>query len=276
MPDRNDEHTYSSSTDARFANSLEYAAGESLTSVIFDDHVTHISAYAFYGNGSLHTAKLPTELTSLGWASFYRTGIEALTLPAGVTEIPGWCFAGCANLTELVIPNTVMDIGEKAFADCASVQKVTLPIEQDRTGVFNGCTAVTEIHYTAQSDGVMPDRNDEHTYSSSTDARFGNSLEYAARDALRKITLDEGVTHIGAYAFYGTRMLSSIRIPASVRSVGARAFAESGLEEVSFAGDAPVFDGQVFPGREINVRYNSNHSGWDPDLMAGLGEGICL
>ena len=69
-----------------------------------------------------------------------------------------------------------------------------------------------------------------------SNARFNAVPDYAfdGMSRVSSVVLPEGVGSIGNYAFRGTQLLD-IHIPASVKSIGERAFYEIRIEEVSFA-----------------------------------------
>ncbi len=66
---------------------------------------------------------------------------------------------------------------------------------------------------TISGTGAMKD------YSSASDAPW-----YSQRASVKKVVIDEGVTTIGNYAFYGCRGLTSVEIPDSVTTIGNYAF----------------------------------------------------
>ena len=55
-------------------------------------------------------------------------------------------------------------------------------------------------------------------------------------DKTEKITLPDSVTEIGRLAFYGTKALREIRLPAGLQTIGISAFRESGIEEIELPG----------------------------------------
>ena len=48
-----------------------------------------------------------------------------ITIPDGVTEIPGYAFFYCSSLKKITIPDSVTSIGRCAFQDCTSLTSVT-------------------------------------------------------------------------------------------------------------------------------------------------------
>jgi hypothetical protein len=72
-----------------------------------------------------------------------------------------------------------------------------------------------------------------------------------------------GVTNIGASAFYFCSGLTSVTIPSSVRSIGSDAFEDCGsLTGVYFQGNAPSADGTVFYSDPGTVYYLPGTTGW--------------
>lgn len=88
---------------------------EFLTLVQIGENVTEIDDYAFESCSRLSSITLPQNLLSIGDCAFARTNIEAIVIPAGVSDIGGVnstpAFGGRA---------------EGAFVDCANLKRVTL------------------------------------------------------------------------------------------------------------------------------------------------------
>ena len=178
-------------------------------------------------------------------AFYYQSNINAVTLPATVTEIGKYAFAGCSMLTSITLPATVTTVGEGAFSrcsllasatfaegstvekiadklffDCPALQTVTLPatVTSIGTGAFHGCAALSAIS--------IPD-----SVTAISDQAFQNCA------ALASVTLADtsGLVKIGSFAFAGCKLLESFTVTAKVKEIGQYAFSGcAALNSVSF------------------------------------------
>ena len=96
-----------------------------IKSVVIEDGVTRIGAYAFYACTSLTEVIIPNSVKSIGTHAFFS----------------------CMALTKIVIPNSVTCIGKSAFQDCSSLVEVNIPdgIETIENSVFSGCISLAHI-----------------------------------------------------------------------------------------------------------------------------------
>lgn len=197
------------------------------------------------------------EWTDAPWSG---PGVKSVVAEAGVTTVGDYAFYDCTGLTDITLPEGVTTIGNGAFYDCGSLRSVNLPASLQAIGdyAFEGCTALTDIYYFGSAElwnavskpgAEIPasatvhfvmggpcgvnlrwtlDENGLLTVSG-TGAMY--DYEYEARpgwyDSLGLITaleLGEGITHIGDKAFESCYRLTSVTLPASVKSIGRGAF----------------------------------------------------
>ena len=156
-------------------------------------------------------------VTSIGADAFKNCrGLTSITIPSSVTSIDSSAFSYCIGLTSVTIPDSVISIGERAFYDCSSLASITIPDSVTRidTYAFSGCTGLK----TAGPIGSGYDY--EFGWKTSIPANA-----FYACHSLTNITIPEGVTSIGDFAFRWDSGLTSITIPDSVKSMGLSAFA---------------------------------------------------
>ena len=81
----------------------------------------------------------------------------------------------------------------------------------------------------------------------------------------RTITIKEGITSVGANAFYGIFRLSgtmSVSFPSTLLSINSGAFGDTDIRTITFMGDAPDISSDAFEGVTANVYYTPNAS-WE-------------
>ena len=224
-----------------------------IKSVTIPDSVTTIGECAFCGCTGLTSVTISenSNLTTIGeWAFENCTGLTSITIPDSVTTIGdkafsdcdgltsvtisensnlttiGECaFHGCTGLTTVTIPDSVESIGHAAFSDCTALKELYVPASVKYAEYcFNGCSSLEKVIIT-KGTGIMPDYYNSYSYSP----------WYA--DNCSTVIIEDGVTNIGSYAFYGCTALTNITIPSSVINVGYDAFNCDNLNNVYYTGN---------------------------------------
>lgn len=185
--------------------------------------VTSFGNGAFFGCAALSEANLSAAV-SIGDLAFAKTGLTEVTFGANLETIGACAFANAdkvptsgkpvksgtnVQLSAFNIPASVKTIGMGAFAWVGSLETLT----------FGGRTAGTDGEYKAVS--------------------IGNYAFYCC--GLTSLTLTDGVTAIGNYAFAndsatnGGNSFNSVSVPKTVASIGTNAFQYvSALTSVTF------------------------------------------
>ena len=100
---------------------------------------------------------------------------------------------------------------------------------------------------------------------------------YPARDSILRVSIGDGVSSIGSYAFWGCYNLETVMIPSSVDSIGSYAFSNcSSLTEMSFLGNAPSFGVNCF--YDVNkltvyLSYDDDNT-WTDEVMQDYGGSV--
>ena len=216
-----------------FNTSPWYQLREKIESVVIEDGVLSIGAFAFYNFSALTTITIAKTVTCIGSDSFYNcTSLKEITIPNSVTSIGDGAFNGCSNLTDIVMPNSVTNIGRSAFSGCTGLTNVSIPNSVTSIGsyVFSGCINLTSVN--------LPNNV--------------NSLSYGVFSGCSKLTsisIPNSITEIGEKAFYGCSSLASIEIPNSVTSIGVSAFWECiSLTSISIPNSVICIGSSAFSG----------------------------
>lgn len=155
------------------------------------------------GNGEMgdYTADAPAP-----WAE-YAKKVTSIHIYEGVTAIGDNAFAGFKELKYVFIDKGLRKVGLGAFDASTAPERVY--IEDVETWIG--------IDYEGEGAPVL----------------CLTSFLYMGNDVLKYLTIPEGVTEIGAYAFYNNRMLLTVRLPESLEKIEEYAFyGAKAIEEV--------------------------------------------
>lgn len=197
-----------------------FASSSNLMSVTIPGSVTNIGWLAFNNCASLTNitvASANPNYSSIDGVLFNKPQTILLRFPQGrggsyaipstVTDIEGWAFERCANLTSVTIPDGATYIGWAAFASCVNLANVTIPnsVTHLENQAFSSCINLTTV--------VIPDG-----VTSIGGYAFDDCI------SLANVTFGNSVASIGESAFHGCLSLTNVAIPDSVTSIGSFAF----------------------------------------------------
>ncbi len=245
-----------------------------VTSVTIGKNVTTIDNNAFYGCVKVASLKInSTALTTIGEGAFYDcTPLASLSIPETVSVIGANAFAGCKKITSVTIPGSVTTIGkgafygceslkdvkilsgvqiidERAFAACIALQSLTLPegITSINKEAFNGCVALSTVNGNSASLDLPESVTTigESAFSSCNSLKgvtitgnIANIAKYAFKSCIGltdvNITGKADPAVIADEAFAATSMLTGLTL-VNVKSIGTRAFYQSGLTKVTLS-----------------------------------------
>lgn len=188
--------------------------------------------------------------------------IKNLIIPDTVTSIGQYTFYGCNRITSLSIGNNVTSIGKYAFSDCNSLTSITIPNSVtliDSCAFFN-CNKLTGVYIS----DIAAWCNIKFSYAS-------NPLYYAHNfylngNLVTDLTIPEGVTSIGSYAFISCNSFTSVTIPDGVTSLNEYVFEDcSNLASVTIPSSITSIGFYAFNGcNNLNtVYYNGTEDNWD-------------
>lgn len=159
--------------------------------------VTAIADHGFVESAA-ESIVLPASITTLGMFAFAGcSGLTSIALPASVTSIGEWAFGGCSSLPSITIPASITYIGDRVFYDCVNLPSITIPASVTYIGdyAFRDCANLRTV--TFAGDSQLKTIDFEAFYNCSS---------------LTEITIPENVTTIGYCAFSGCGGLKSISV----------------------------------------------------------------
>ena len=179
-----------------------------------------------------------------------------------VTEIGEFAFSGLTQLKSLTIPNSVKRIQSAALYGCSCLTDLTIPFvgySADATEAsastlfgfifgpyaFEGATLVTQYYSAENSAEYYLPASLRNVTVTGGNILYGSFYNCSM---LTSIKIPDTVTSIGDYDFYGCSGLTSIEIPSSVTSISDGAFCKcSSLTLIYYTGDVAGWCGLSGP-----------------------------
>lgn len=237
-------------------------SGTNLNSIDIPANVTDIGGYAFSSSKKkLTSVTLHEGLKNIGEGAFTATALKSVDIPNSVTTIGDYAFRYCDSLKTVTIGSGVESIGKDAFYQCTGVTDVysyadptKLTWNEDSfddfkagkvtrfhvhdasawssfsnivrvtiTGDLLSNTAPNQVLWsyaagtlTISGKGEMVDYDLINTLTSRPWHSFLNNIQ--------RISVENGVTHIGDFAFQSCSNATTASITGSVESIGQGAF----------------------------------------------------
>ncbi len=244
-----------------------YETRENISSVKIEEGVTSIGRDAFFDCRNLVSATIPASVTTIRPEAFRDSGIRNITfaensqlktleeaafnncisllsiyLPASVTSIRNGAFFNCRGLAITCMANTPPTVaGEYTFYNVDKSIPIHVPassVEAYRAAYGWGqFTNILPVIASGPCGNNLTWRltNDGELTIEGIGAMTSTPWSIYSEQVLT-VTIGEGVTNIGEWAFGYYPNLTSITIPASVTTIGGSAFREcSSLASVTIA-----------------------------------------
>ena len=249
-----------------------YSFNTSITSVVVNEGVTSIGAYAFESCTNLEEISLPSSLTRIGEAAFfYCLSLADITIPKNVASIEDVAFVYCNSLNRISVDSRNSYYCNDAYGvlyNKAKTKLITVPaklsgkymipntVETIAARAFLGCGELTEIN--------IPNTINEIGF-----------LTFGECKGLTQIVIPESVKKIGKNAFSNCTGLTMVNIPKNVTEMGDSVFFNcTNLETVVFRGNCPNFGTDTFYNMVGTVYYPEGNNTWASNMLQQYGGNI--
>ncbi len=234
---------------------LKYPAGKPSASYIIPDNTASISDFAFEGSTHLTSVTIPNSVTDIRSYAFRNCeNLASLTIPNSVTRIGGYAFLYCTSLTSVICKAiTPPTIASTAFYGVDISIPLYVPAQSvaayQAADVWKEFGNILAIEDTPEpciiASGTCGAQGDNLTWTLSCDSVLTISGTGAMDDyysyesipwyeyiytanSIKSVIIQEGVTHIGQYAFRNCHLLASVSLANSLTSIGSGAFSYCG------------------------------------------------
>lgn len=227
-----------------------YPAGKTENSYVIPNYVTRILAHSFDSCSYLNHIIIPNSVTEIRWSAFENCdNLQSIVIPEGVTRLEEGTFWSCVNLKSIILPSTLIEIEDSVFYGCPNIENVYFNAPEKQWGLIsigneNDCLLSSNIHFKCvnhfdeYNDGTCDsclslygfcgdnvewcfDGENLLIYGEGDMFDFGSDTPWdSISDKIKSIIIEQGVTSIGEFAFYGCYNALNISIPDSVKEIG--------------------------------------------------------
>lgn len=217
-----------------------FANCSSLTEVVLPQELDALGGTVFCRCVSLKTVKLPANLKEIRGGTFMECeGLTEIIIPPEVETIGGNAFQGCISLRNIELPDKVTTIKSRAFEGCVSLKEIRLPGSVQKFGknIFIDCSLELKVYglptwakikdLALQPENVVStDKRDTVVSESRQVLNVATNAQYKHNRNLVKVLIKKEAAVIEESAFFACASLQELSIENGISEIGAQAFAE--------------------------------------------------
>ena len=204
-----------------------------IETVVIEDGVTSIGAYAFENCSKLKSVSIPNSVQKINVGAFrYCESLDNVELPDGIKFIAQYLFQGCVSLKTVSIPDSVTKIRSSAFQKCSSLGNIDLPASLTliEDYAFSGATSMKAVNLPAKVKAIEPTAFNHCVAIEKVDVDANNS----AFTSVNGVLFSKDKTELICYP--AGKIEESYIIPNDVTTIGYAAFSScASLENICSA-----------------------------------------
>ena len=207
-----------------------YYGRKDFNKVVIPSSVTIINGLAFHNCTKLKEIEIPASVDSIGNAVFQNdSSLEKVTLHEGLTNLSYRLFKSCVSLTEITIPSTVTKFGDYSLSECINLTTIKVDRYSEAHTYFSNDSRL------AFTDNA-PKQSREEWFATATRDIIEDSVLY----------IKPGTTVIKGDAYNGKKTFTKAVIPSTVTEIGAQAFFNTRIREVTIPGSVKIIRNSAF------------------------------
>ena len=282
--DENGVRTISGTGDMWDSEPFSGSRTAPFTSLVVEEGVTSIGAYAFCCISNLSAVSLPSTLQRIGEEAFKQCPMNEIHIPGTVTSLGREALNFYSQSIDVYYTGTTAQWREAGGSVAIMPYFTTVHCQDNEipkaasnqcgdnlTWSLNGSWNTLTVTGTGdmwkqpywQAD-PGPQYYETVILEEGVTSIGQEAFSYCSK--LSSVRLPNTLRRIDNLAFVGCGALKSIILPASLEVLGLNALAGSGLTEIYFRGSAPEIGWQCFGGLTATVYYPRNDPSWTEEV----------
>ena len=207
-----------------------FAGNETIDRVILPESLVEIGSEAFRDCLLLQTIAFPQSLKRIGREAFENcVKLLRIALPRTFTRLEQGVFKYCRALKEIDLGENLAQIDAEAFFRCISLEKIAFPESLVSIGglAFYRCSSLRKVKLSANvtqaGSMAFAECGVERVQIAADCRNYGSNL-FSDCGRLRKMILEDGVSHIPDKLAYGCTALEQVTLPDTLVSAGVNAW----------------------------------------------------
>ncbi|MBR0414421.1 MAG: leucine-rich repeat protein [Clostridia bacterium] len=215
------------------------------------------------GNLTLSGTGATYNYTESNPSPFYQSAaIKSVTVESGITALGDYLFSGCSAMTIAFVIEDVQTIGGSAFINCTALKEIYIgyKVLSIESRAFYNCSALEDVYYDGNQtswDAIQIGSDNEPLLNAKINfpiiyGKCGENVNYALDGygnltlsgtgatydyddvsnhspfsddvRIKSVTVESGITALGAYLFQDCTAITSVELPNTLTSIGESAF----------------------------------------------------